>query len=115
MISIDDTASVIGAHHDSSTICSAKSLTTTMQPVQNEASIGGIAGGFVAVLVVMIVIAFGVIMVVRYQLKARQQQSGMQDRGARFENNAYEGGRERGKGREKGSRNILKRVNIVIH
>ena len=43
------------------------------------------------VLVVMIVVLFGVIMVVRYQLKARQQQSGMQDRGVRFENNAYEG------------------------
>ena len=42
------------------------------------------------VLVVMIVVLFGVIMVVRCQLKARQQ-SGMQDRGVRFENNAYEG------------------------
>ena len=72
----------------SSTFCSAKS---TMQPVQSEVPIGGIAGGFVAVLVVMIIIAFGVIMVVRCQLKAQQQQSGMQDRGARFENNAYEG------------------------
>ena len=52
--------------------------------------VGIVVGGFVAVLVVMIVIAFGVIMVVRCQLKARQQ-PGMQDRGARFENNAYEG------------------------
>ena len=82
---------MIGAHRDSSRICSAKSLTTTMQPMQNEVPIGGIAGGFVAVLVVMIIIAFGVIMVVRYQLKTWQQQLGMQDRGARFENNAYEG------------------------
>ena len=53
--------------------------------------VGIVIGGFVAVLVVMIVIAFGVIMVVRCQLKARQQQSRMQDRGVRFENNAYEG------------------------
>ena len=51
------------------------------------ALVGGITGGFVAVLVLMSIIVCGVIVVIKYQLK---QQSGMRERdGMGFVNAAY--------------------------